>query len=81
MRFHWAAEFATAVALVAGGLGLLAGWPRALPVYAAALGMLLHTAMNSPGCFAQRRPWAPLAMFALLLVLAVVSLGLVLAVG
>jgi hypothetical protein len=54
MRFHWAAEFATALALVAGGLGLLAGWTWVLPVYLVATSMLIYTVINSPGCFAQQ---------------------------
>ena len=79
MRFHWAAEFATALTLVAGGLGLLAAAVWALPVYLVAVGMLIYTVMNSPGYFAQQGQWAPVAMFGLLLALALVSLGLVLA--
>jgi hypothetical protein len=78
MRFHWAAEFATALALVAGGLGQLAGRAWALPAYLVATGMLIYTVINSPGYFAQQGQWAPVAMFGLLLVLALVSLTLVL---
>ena len=78
MRFHLAAEFATALALMAGGVGMLAGWAWALPVYLIATGMLIYTVINSPGYFAQQGQWAPVAMFALVLVLALASLGLVL---
>ena len=81
MRFHWAAEFATALALLAGGVGLLAGWAWAPPAYLVAMGMFLYTIINSPGYFAQQGQWAPVVMFALLLLLALVSLGLVLAAG
>jgi hypothetical protein len=78
MGFHWAAEFATAMALMAGGLGLLAGWAWAFPVYLVATGMLIYTVINSPGYFAEQRQWAPVAMFGLILVVALVSLALVL---
>ena len=78
MGFHWAAEFATALALMAAGVGLLAGWVWALPVYLIATGMLIYTVINSPGYFAQQGQWAPVAMLGLLLVLALVSLTLVL---
>ena len=47
MIFHWAAEYATAVALVAGGFGLLLDAPVAVPLAAAALGALAYTATNS----------------------------------
>jgi hypothetical protein len=76
MGFHWAAEFATALALVTGGLGLVAGWAWAFPVYLVVTGMLDHTVINSPGDFAQQRQWAAVAMSGLLLVVALVSLAL-----
>ena len=76
MRFHWAAEFVTALALVAGGLGLLAGWAWALPPYLVATGMLIYTVINSPGYFAQQGQWAPVAIFCLLFALALLSLAL-----
>lgn len=77
IRFHLAAEFLTAGALVAAGLGLLlgAGWGRSL--YLVAAGMLLYTLVNSPGYFAQRGQWALVGMFAVLLVLALAGLALV----
>jgi hypothetical protein len=78
IAFHLAGEFLTAVALIAGGLGTLtsASWGR--PAYLVATGMLLYTVIVSPGYFAQKREWPMVAMFAVLLVLALVSLGLVL---
>jgi hypothetical protein len=79
MGLHWAAEFATALALVAGGLGLLAGWAWALPVYLVATGMLINTVINSPGYFSRQGQRAPVAIFGLLLLLASASLTLVLA--
>jgi hypothetical protein len=78
MVFHWAAEFLTAFGLLAGGLGLLAGWGWAHPLYLIAMGMLLYSLVNSPGYFAQLGQWRVVGVFALMLVLALVSVGLVL---
>ena len=78
MGFHYAAEFITAAALVAGGLGLLLGSAWAMTVYLIAMGMLLYTLVNSPGYFAQQRQWAMVGMFGVFLILALASLGLVL---
>ena len=77
IAFHLAGEFLTAVALIAGGLGLLCGAPWGRPMYLVSLGMLLYTVIVSPGYFCQRREWPMVGMFAVLLVLALVSLGLV----
>lgn len=76
--FHLAGEFLTALALLIGGVALLAGAPWGRPIYLLAMGMLLYTAIVSPGYFAQRREWPWVGMFAVLLVLAAVSLILVL---
>ena len=78
IRFHLAAEFATAAALIVGGLALLTGQPWGRWFYALAVGMLLYTAIVSPGYFAQKGQWAFVAMFAVILLLALVSLVLVL---
>lgn len=78
IAFHLAGEFLTAIALIAGGLGLLTGAPWGRPTYLVSTGMLLYTVIVSPGYFAQKRQWPVVGMFALLLILALVSLGLVL---
>lgn len=78
MGFHYVAEFVTAVALVVGGLGLLFGWAWAMTEYLIAMGMLIYTVINSPGYFAQQRQWAMVGMFAGLMILSLVSLGLAL---
>jgi hypothetical protein len=78
MMFHWAAEFLTAIGLVVGGLALLMGWSWALPLYLVAMGMLLYSLINSPGYFAQLRQWPMVALFGVMLVLALVSLILIL---
>jgi hypothetical protein len=77
IRFHLVAEFVTAIALIGGGVGLLlaADWGRTL--YLVAVGMLLYTVIVSPGYYAQRGEWPFVAMFAAILLLALVSLVLV----
>lgn len=75
--FHLAAEFITALALIAGGLGLLGGWAWGVPVYLVATGMLLYTAIVSPGYFVQKGQWGWLVMFGAIILLALVSLSLV----
>ena len=74
--FHLAGEFLTALALIGGGAALIAGvsWGRAL--YRVAAGMLLYTAIVSPGYFAQQGEWALVAMFTVILALAVLALAL-----
>jgi len=75
--FHLAGEFATAVALIVGGAGLLMGQSWASWLYMVAMGMLLYTMIVSPGYFAQRGQWPFVGMFAFLLILAIVSIILV----
>lgn len=78
MRFHWAAEFLTATLLIVGGIALLLDFDWAENVYLVSIGMLIYTVINSPGYFAQQRKWPMVGMFALILVLAIVSVVLVL---
>jgi len=76
--FHLAAEFTTAVALIAGGIGLLmnSGW--GLTIYLISIGMLFYTVIVSPGYFAQKGDWPMVGVFAVMLILALISLTLVL---
>jgi hypothetical protein len=78
IAFHLAGEFLTAIASIAGGLGLLTSAPWGRPTYLVSVGMLLYTVVVSPGYFAQKREWPMVVVFAVLLALALVSLGLVL---
>jgi len=73
--FHLAAEFATAVSLFTGGLGLLRGksWGRPFGLFAA--GMLAYTSIVSPGYFAQLGQWQLVLMFAVLLALDGISVA------
>jgi hypothetical protein len=77
IAFHLAGEFLTAFALIAGGLGLLTNTPWGRPTYLVSVGMLLYTVIVSPGYFAQKREWPMVVMFAILFVLALISLVLV----
>jgi hypothetical protein len=77
IKFHLAAEFATAGMLILAGLALLTGQGWAIPVFLVATGMLLYTVIVSPGYFAQKGQWAYLVMFGVILILAVASLFMV----
>jgi len=71
--FHIAAELVTAVSLIGGGVGLLGSWEWGVSVYHGAIGMLLYTAIASPGYFAQKRQWGWLGVFGALIILALAS--------
>jgi len=77
IRFHLAAEFATAVALIVGGLGLLTRQSWGSWVYLLSMGMLLYTVIVSPGYFAQKGQWPFVVLFVVVLILAVISIMLV----
>jgi peptidoglycan/LPS O-acetylase OafA/YrhL len=77
IRFHLAAEFTTALALFVGGLALLTDQPWGRWFYLLAAGMLLYTVIVSPGYFAEKGQWAFVGMFAVVLLLALVSIILV----
>lgn len=74
IAFHLAAEFITAVLLIIAGIRLLRSGKKAKPMYYLATGMLLYTAIVSPGYFAQQGVWAWVWMFAFILVMALAGL-------
>lgn len=74
IAFHLAAEGTTAVLLIVTGIGLLRGWRWAMPANLLAIGMLVYAMINSAGYFAEQAEWGMVAMFALLLLLAIFSL-------
>ena len=78
MAFHWAAESLTAIALILSGTALLRDWSWGRSVSLVALGMLIYTVINSSGWFAERREWAMVGVFAILLIGAGISLAFVL---
>jgi len=76
IAFHLAGEAATAMALIVSGVALLRRLKWGRDVSFVALGMLIYTVIVSPGYFAQQGQWPLAAMFAVLLILALVSLRL-----
>jgi hypothetical protein len=77
--FHLAGEAVTALALIIGGVGLLTGQTWGQPAYLVATGMLLYTVIVSPGYFAQKDQWPMVGLFAIVLILALISAALVIA--
>lgn len=71
--YHLAGEIITALSLTVAGAGLLVGQNWASWFYFLATGMIIYTIIVSPGYFAQKGQWAPVAMFAVLHILATVS--------
>lgn len=74
IKFHLAGEFATAAALIASGIGLLAGASWAIPLFLVAMGMLFYTAIVSPGYFAQQGNWAWVLIFAVMIVVGIFAI-------
>ena len=74
IELHLAAEIVTAAALATGGVAMLAAGSRAIPLAAAALGMLFYTVIVSPGYFLARDERAPAALFGVLAVLTAAAL-------
>lgn len=72
--FHIAGEMATAISLIVGGSGLLVGMPWAPTLFAVSMGMLLYTAIVSPGYFVQRGQWVWVLVFGALIALAIVAI-------
>jgi len=75
IRFHIAAEFVTAIALVTGSVGLLTGQSWSQQLYLIAIGMLFYTVIVSPGYYAEKGEWPFVGMFAVILILALASLA------
>ncbi len=75
--FHLAAELATALSLITGGIALWIdmSWGRSL--FLIAMGMLFYTAIVSPGYFAQKGDWKWVGIFSSLIALGLVSILLV----
>jgi hypothetical protein len=71
IAFHIAAELATAVVLLAAGVSLLRRLWWAQPASLLGAGMLIYTAINSAGYFAEQGLWGMVAMFGVLLALTV----------
>jgi len=78
MLFHYVAEILTAIVLVIAGIGLLIENSWGLTTYLVGIGMLFYTVINSSGYFTQQRQWPMVGLFAVLLVIALISLNVVL---
>ena len=76
--FHIAAELITALCLIIAGIGLLLNTSWGVPQYLVAIGMLFYTSIVSPGYFAQRGQWGWLGLFAIIIILGLVSIPYVL---
>lgn len=70
IAMHLLAEFATALALIIAGWGLLQAKAWAVNVYLLATGALLYTLIQSPGYFVQTGEPVFVLMFAVLIILA-----------
>ncbi len=73
MGFHLAAEFGTALLLIAAGAGSFLNLPGTSVLMPIALGMLLYSVVNSPGFYAGKRNWPMVNMFMVLAVLTIAA--------
>jgi hypothetical protein len=73
IAFHLAGEFLTAIMLIVSGIGLLRGKGWGVSLFLIAAGMVIYSVIVSPGYFAQSGQWLLVGMFAVLFILAVVS--------
>ena len=71
---HLAAEFATAIALIIAGWGLISLKKWGFNLYLIATGALLYTLIQSPGYFLHTGETALVIMFAVLIIFALVFL-------
>jgi len=71
--FHLVGELITALVLIISGTATLRSIPWGRKVLLLGLGMVIYSEIVSPGYFAQLGQWALLAMFAVFLLGAVVS--------
>lgn len=74
LALHLTGEFGTAAMLIVAGIALLLVGPNAGVIAGAALGMLLYTAIVSPGYFLNRHETPVVAMFAGLCVATIAAL-------
>jgi hypothetical protein len=72
--FHLAGELATSLALIISGTGLLTGSSWADTLFLVASGMLLYTAIVSPGYFAQQGQWLWVVIFGILVSISIMTI-------
>ena len=75
--FHIIGELITAIALLISGIGLFAGWSWAVVLYLVASGMLIYTAIVSPGYFAQQGQRIWVLIFGVLILISLYSIVIV----
>jgi hypothetical protein len=76
--FHIIAELIAAIVLIIAGVSLILKTSWGQEVFLIAIGMLLYTSVNSAGYSAQIRQQSMFIIFAVVLILSVVSLVIVL---
>lgn len=67
IAMHLLAEFATAILLIVGGIGLLQVKKWRYQIYFVSIGMLLYTLPNSSGYFMESREYGLVIMFGVFL--------------
>jgi hypothetical protein len=75
--FHIAGEMITAVLLVISGIGLLVHMSWAPSLFLVSAGMLIYTAIVSPGYFAQKGHWIWVLIFGVIITITVISIILI----
>jgi hypothetical protein len=75
--FHIAGEMVTAITLVVSGVGLLTHTTWAPNLFLVSAGMLLYTAIVSPGYFAQKGQWIWVLIFGGIILISVISIFLI----
>lgn len=75
--FHIAGEMAAAALLIISGVGLLAHTFWAPKLFLVSTGMLIYTAIVSPGYFAQKGQWIWVPIFGVIITITVISIILV----
>jgi hypothetical protein len=75
IAFHLAAEGLTAIGLLVSGIALLKGKSWGVTIYLLSIGMMIYSAIVSPGYFAQQSQWGLVAMFGVLLAVALLSIA------
>jgi hypothetical protein len=75
--FHIAGEMATALMLIISGIGLLSQTAWAPDLFLVSSGMLIYTAVVSPGYFAQKGQWIWVLIFGVIIATTVVSILIV----
>lgn len=77
MAFHYVAEFGTAIMLIISAAGLFGKTLWGPYLFLISAGMLIYTAVNSAGYFAQKGQNSMLIMFGVILVCSLTSILLI----